>query len=273
VIGRHRVRSVSRQPVNQVEEGMKNLGIGVRLGIGFGVVLLLSTFMTVLGVLRLEDVAGRTHAMMQQPLAKERIVSDWYRLMYASVRRTTAITRSSDPSLGQFFAAETKTSAETIAAMRDKIKPMLTSDAEKASFERILVVRNPYNESRDKIAKLKQDGQAEDAVKVLENEFVPAGDAYLAEIQKLLDIQRTSIDATAEEINRIYESARNGLIALGVIALAIGVAFAWWLTIGITRPLHRAVGFARTVAAGDLTGRIDVDSRDETGQLWRRCVR
>ncbi|HBD39254.1 MAG TPA: hypothetical protein DC084_37385, partial [Cupriavidus sp.] len=57
------------------------------------------------------------------------------------------------------------------------------------------------------------------------------------------------------------------LIALGVIALAIGVAFAWWLTIGITRPLHRAVGFARTVAAGDLTGRIDVDSRDETGQL------
>ncbi|MEK7318235.1 MAG: methyl-accepting chemotaxis protein [Pseudomonadota bacterium] len=246
---------------------MKNLGIGVRLGIGFGVVLLLSTFMTVLGVVRLEDVAGRTHAMMQQPLAKERIVSDWYRLMYASVRRTTAITRSSDPSLGQFFAAETKTSAETIAAMRDKIKPMLTSDAEKASFERILVVRNPYNESRDKIAKLKQDGQAEDAIKVLETEFVPAGDAYLVEIQKLLDIQRTSIDATAEEINRIYESARNGLIALGVIALAIGVAFAWWLTIGITRPLHRAVGFARTVAAGDLTGRIDVDSRDETGQL------
>lgn len=78
---------------------MKNLGIGVRLGIGFGVVLLLSILMTVYGTLRLQDVASRTHEMMQEPLAKERIVSDWYRLMYASVRRTTAVARSSDPRL------------------------------------------------------------------------------------------------------------------------------------------------------------------------------
>jgi len=246
---------------------MKNLGIGVRLGIGFGVVLLLSTLMTALGVLRLQDVADRTHAMMQQPLAKERLVSGWYRLMYASVLRTTAIARSNDPTLGAFFAAETKYAVDAIAAHRANVKPMLTSDAERAAYERILVVRIPYNESRDKIMKLKQDGLTDEANRVLETEFMPASEAYIAETQKLLDIQRASIDATAAEINRIYESARNGLITLGVSALAIGVAFAWWLTVGITRPLHRAVGFARTVAAGDLTSRIDVDTRDETGQL------
>jgi len=246
---------------------MKNLGIGVRLGIGFGVVLLLSTLMTALGVLRLQDVADRTHAMMQQPLAKERLVSGWYRLMYASVLRTTAIARSNDPTLGAFFAAETKYAVDAIAAHRANVKPMLTSDAERAAYERILVVRILYNESRDKITKLKQDGLTDEANRVLETEFMPASKAYIAETQKLLDIQRASIDATAAEINRIYESARNGLITLGVSALAIGVAFAWWLTVGITRPLHRAVGFARTVAAGDLTSRIDVDTRDETGQL------
>jgi len=246
---------------------MKNLGIGVRLGIGFGVVLLLSTLMTVLGVVRLQEVAGRTHAMMQDPLAKERLVSDWYRLMYASVRRTTAVARSGDPSLGAFFSAETAYSVKAIAELRDKIEPRLVTDEEKAAFKKIQVVRNPYNDSRDKITKLKAEGLTDEANKVLETEFVPAGDAYLAEIQKLLDIQRGAIDATAVEINRIYENARNGLITLGLIALAIGVAFAWWLTIGITRPLHRAVGFARTVAAGDLTSRIEVDSQDETGQL------
>jgi methyl-accepting chemotaxis protein len=248
-------------------EAMKNLGIGVRLGIGFGVVLVLSTLMTVLGVVRLQEVAGRTHAMMQEPLAKERLVSDWYRLMYASVRRTTAVARSGDPSLGAFFAAETAYSVKAIAELRDKIEPRLSTDEEKASFKKIQVVRNPYNDSRDKITKLKAEGLTDEANKVLESEFVPAGDAYLAEIQKLLDIQRASIDATAVQINNIYESARNGLITLGVIALAIGVAFAWWLTVGITRPLHRAVGFARTVASGDLTSRIEVDSTDETGQL------
>ncbi|MGO4809728.1 methyl-accepting chemotaxis protein [Cupriavidus sp. 2MCAB6] len=246
---------------------MKNLGIGVRLGIGFGVVLLLSTFMTVFSVMGLQEVAQRTHDMMQQPLAKERVVSDWYRLMHTSVRRTTAVARSADPGLGAFFAAETKGSVEAIAALRDKIEPMLSSEAEKAAFQTIQTVRKPYNDSRDKITKLKEEGSTDEANRVLEAEFVPAGNAYLAEIQKLLDIQRTSIDATAQHINGIYETTRNRLIVLGLLVLAIGVAFSLWLTMGITRPLHRAVGFARKVAAGDLTSRIDADSKDETGQL------
>ncbi|MGH8786216.1 MAG: methyl-accepting chemotaxis protein [Cupriavidus necator] len=246
---------------------MKNLGIGVRLGIGFGVVLLLSALMTVFGMMRLQQVAERTHAMMQQPLTKERLVSDWYRLMHTSVRRTTAVARSADPSLGAFFAAETKASIEGIAALRDKIQPMLSSAEEKAAFQKILSVRDPYNNGRDKITRLKQEGLTEEANQVLEKEFVPAGDAYLGEIQKLLDIQRASIDATAREINGIYVNARNSLIGLGVVVLAIGIAFSVWLTVGITRPLHRAVAVARTVASGDLTSRIDVDSRDETGQL------
>ncbi|WP_458765726.1 methyl-accepting chemotaxis protein [Cupriavidus basilensis] len=248
---------------------MKNLGIGVRLGIGFGVVLLLSTLMTVFSILGLQDVASHTHDMMQQPLAKERVVSDWYRLMHTSVRRTTAVARSADPSLGAFFAAETKGSVDAIAALRDKIEPMLSSDAEKAAFKTIQTVRKPYNDSRDKITKLKEAGQTDEANQVLESEFVPAGNAYLAEIQKLLDIQRASIDQTALDINEIYLSARNRLIALGVLVLAIGAAFSVWLTAGITAPLHRAVGFARKVASGDLTSHIRSDSKDETGQLLR----
>ncbi|KAA0179412.1 MCP four helix bundle domain-containing protein [Cupriavidus cauae] len=246
---------------------MKNLGIGARLGIGFGVVLLLSTLMTGLGILRLQQVAERTHDMMQQPLAKERLVSDWYRYMHTSVRRTTAVAKSSDPTLGAFFANETKGSVKAIADLRDKIEPLLSTDAEKQAFQTILRVREPYNASRDKITKLKQEGLTDEANTVLEKEFVPAGDAYLAEIQKLLDIQRASIDATARDINAVYQTARNRLIGLGVLVLAIGIAFAVWLTRGITRPLHRAVHIARTVAAGDLSARIDVDSKDETGQL------
>jgi methyl-accepting chemotaxis protein len=128
-------------------------------------------------------------------------------------------------------------------------------------------VRKAYNDGRDKITKLKEAGNTDEANQVLETEFVPAGNAYLAEINKLLDIQRTSIDATAVQINGIYETTRNRLIAFGALVLAIGVAFSLWLTTGITRPLHRAVGFARKVAAGDLTSRVEVDSKDESGQL------
>ncbi len=52
-------------------------------------------------------------------------------------------------------------------------------------------------------------------------------------------------------------------------ALALGGLLSWWLTLGITRPLSRALKVAETVAAGDLTSRIVVGSQDETGQLMQ----
>ena len=97
--------------------------------------------------------------------------------------------------------------------------------------------------------------------------YLPATDQYVALIQRLLDMQRSRIDATAQGINVTYGQSRLWLIVLGVLGLGAGALCAWWLTRGITRPLAQAVQVARAVAANDLTSRVQVDSRDETGQL------
>jgi len=57
--------------------------------------------------------------------------------------------------------------------------------------------------------------------------------------------------------------------ALGALVLTgILVAISWVIARSITRPLNQAVRVAKTVAAGDLTSRIDAQQRnDETGQL------
>ncbi|KNZ68059.1 chemotaxis protein [Massilia sp. WF1] len=57
------------------------------------------------------------------------------------------------------------------------------------------------------------------------------------------------------------------LIGGGLIAVVLGVAVAIWLARNITAPLGYAVRIARQVAEGDLTARVDVRSKDETGQL------
>jgi methyl-accepting chemotaxis protein len=246
---------------------MKNLRIGARLGIGFALVLALMVFMTTIGIWRLEAVAQATHDMTQQPLAKERLISDWFRSIHSSVRRTAAIAKSADPSLVPFFADETKESIKVVADLQKAIEPLLTSPEEKALWAQLMDKRKVYVSSRDAITKAKADGQIEEANRILEQTFVPAAKVYLDLIQKLLDEQRASIDATARDINAVYEASRHLLVALGVVVLIFGAACAWWLSIGITRPLRKAVQVARTVTSGDLTSQIDVDSKDETGQL------
>ncbi|WP_313083775.1 methyl-accepting chemotaxis protein [Pulveribacter sp.] len=246
---------------------MKNLKIGTRLAGGFALVLLLMTLITAVGVWRLQTVAQATGAMTQQPLAMERMISDWYRYVYAAARRTSAIVKSSDPSLAQFFAADTAMTTREAAELQKRIEALLSSAEEKALWAEIQQARKQYLTTRDQAVKAKGEGRAEEAERLLMEVVQPATEAYVNVIQRLLDMQRARIDATARSIAATYGQSRLWLIALGVLALAAGALCAWWLTRGITRPLAQAVQVARAVAANDLTSRVQVHSQDETGQL------
>jgi methyl-accepting chemotaxis protein len=246
---------------------MKNWRIGSRLAAGFGLVLMLAILMTAVGIWRLYTVADETRSMMQVPLAKERMVSDWYMLIHTSVRRTTAIAKSSDPSLGPFFAEETVASTKEVSGLQEKVTQLLSSDAEKAVAADIAATRKKYLAARDHVVALKKDGKVDEAAQALDQELTPQSKAYLGALHDLVELQRRAIDANAASIEAHYRAGRNLLLALGVLVLTAGGLSAWRLTRGITVPLNRALGVARTVAASDLRSDIDSDAEDETGQL------
>ncbi|OEZ93081.1 methyl-accepting chemotaxis protein II [Janthinobacterium sp. HH106] len=246
---------------------LRNVSIGVRLGLGFAVILLFSMLITGISVWRLHDVASATRVMMEQPLAKERYISDWYGRIDSAVRRTIAIARSSDTSLSGYFAEESKVSSASSAELQKKIEALIDKPEEKAMFAGLLEQRKVYIGSRDQVYKLKGEAQVDAANEVFEKTFVPAAAKYQKMVQDLLEHQRASIDTTAREIDAVANTSRNLMLVLAALALAFGVVCAWVLTTGIVRPLRTAVDIARKVADGDLTAQIDASAKDETGQL------
>ncbi|MTV39508.1 hypothetical protein GM676_18235 [Duganella radicis] len=59
---------------------------------------------------------------------------------------------------------------------------------------------------------------------------------------------------------------------MALLVVAFGVAFAWWLTAGITRPINETVTLAECVAGGDLVDhshRVSA-SRGAASRWWRR---
>ncbi|SEB09149.1 methyl-accepting chemotaxis protein [Variovorax sp. YR216] len=246
---------------------MKNWKIGARLGVGFGLVLAMMVLITALGIWRLRETTAAAEEITHQPLAKERIISDWYRLVEIGVRRTTAIAKSSDPSLGPYFAEESANSTKAAQAMQKQLEPLLTSEDEKALWKDFQEVRTRYLEARDVVVKTKAEGKQEEANAALEKQFIPVANTYLGNVQRLLDMQRRAIDGTVVQLGASYRTSRDLLLALGAAVLCLGGFFAWRLSTGITRPLRRAVTAAQAVASGDLSIKIEADSRDETGQL------
>jgi methyl-accepting chemotaxis protein len=241
--------------------------IGKRLALGFALVLAFAVLITGIGVWQLGALANATQEMMKEPLAKERYISDWSRNINVAVIRTTAVAKSSDPSLVPFFAANAAEITQSTTTLLKKIEPLITSSQEKELFAKIADVRKAYLASRDQVTKLKANGQTEEANSLLEKTYLPAADGYMKLVGEFLAMQRQNLDAKAADISAIESASRNSLVALAALVLALGVVCAWQLTVGITGPLKYAVSVARRVADGDLTAQIQAEGRDETAQL------
>ena len=251
---------------------MNNLKTRARLSIGFGVVLALMLVIAAIGIWRLATVAQATRNMTQTPLAKERMISDWYQAISTGVTRTTAISKSSDLSLLAYFEPSAAETTKTSTNLQEQIGKLLVTDEEKKLFSDIAVDRSAYKAAGAEIAQLRTDGKLFQARNMFEQTFLPASAKYMAQVHKLLDIQRANINSTADDIDGIYRSSRLMLLVLSAVAVVIGMAGATLIARTLLRQLGGepdfATGVAERIAAGDLSVRIDVEDGDTSSLLY-----
>lgn len=241
-----------------------NLKIGSRLYLGLAVILSLSCATAAIAVWNLQTVSDASAAMMQKPLMKERLSSDWYRSIDSGIMRTTAIAKSSDASLAAFLATE---GPKRSGDLQENIRALLETTEEHAIFAKIDIQRKRYLEVRDRINRLKAEGSAEEALSILEKEYIPVAKAFQRLMQELLTVQRKQIDAINVDIEETARRSRQLLLILEGAAILIALLIAHFLTRSIVKPLSAAVAVAERVARGDLTGNIVLHSSDEIGQL------
>jgi methyl-accepting chemotaxis protein len=247
---------------------MTSLSIGKRLTLGFAGILALTIAIVVISLWRLETATSRTKTMMDVPLAKERMIGDWYLLVYAGVRRTSAVAKSADPSLAAFFAEETAESTKTAVELQKKIEPLITGDHERALYAAIMNERQGYTSARDSIFALKKSGSAQEIDKLLTDKYMPSSKAYLVKLQDLLAEERKTIDELAQGIAEAGHTSFQLLVLLGALSVAAGAFAAWAITRSITRPIEEALAVAERVASGDLSSIAASNGRtDETGRL------
>lgn len=88
-----------------------------------------------------------------------------------------------------------------------------------------------------------------------------------AGVSALIDLQLRVAKQEFEDSQKRFFMVRNISIATIVFGILLAGFMAFWLIRQIARPLADAVHIAKSVASGDLTQQIHVDSTNETGQL------
>ncbi len=246
--------------------------VRAQLRIVFAFVIIISTLATAVAIWRLQLMSEETEALTRRPLVKERLASQWLLNTSVSAKRTAAVARSSDPELAKAFAAESLESSQRTSVLQDKVGELLDTPEEKALFEAIAEARGRYIETRDRVMKLKADGQAGEAMAQYEREFVPATQLYLDKVTALQALQHKAIDTMAQDVLESAAASTTMLVTLCLLTLAGSIAASMLFARALFRRLGgepaEAARVAGEIAAGKLDVRVALRPGDQSSLLY-----
>ena len=244
-----------------------NLKIGTRLGAGFAAVLLLLAGIAGLGLSAMTDIQSRLNGIVTGNNVKVVLVNR----MLDAIRDIAILDGNmillTDDAAMRAESKKVAAARERFTESRGALAKLLATPEGKALLARIdekVAVLVPLNAQ---ISEAALQNRNEEATALFISRFQPAVRAALAELEAMAEHQeRRSMEAN-QEAGEGYAWSRNLMLALASFAVLIGAGIAWLITRSITRPIGQAVQVAEKVAAGDISSRIEVASKDETGRL------
>jgi methyl-accepting chemotaxis protein len=233
---------------------LDNLKVSTRLGMGFGLVLLLTASLMAVG---LTHMAG---AESGEGWARAGAAATLGTLSQANARTTLELSVAGDTAqaaaVRQQLVAGGKAAADALAALDDGV-PLAE---EKALLARVRSAQSSHAQALGKINKQFEAGDREGAARAWMGEARPALDRLQQELAALTELQ-------ARQAKAGIASAQRWMIGLGLAALLVGGTVAWRLGRGIAQPLNEAIYIAETVAAGDLSQEFATERGGDFGRL------
>ena len=241
--------------------------IGTRLGIGFAVVLGLLVAVLLVGLYSMGQLSNRTHDIVTDKnvkMAAANTMSDNVRTITLAI---TSVVVAPTEALVQAELAKIGDARKKYGAAKEILQKKITTDKETALMAELDAALKAGAPLNNKVIELRNAGQTEEAIAFLTQQAAPSLKRVLGALDSLVALEGELAAQAAGDAEALSSSARASMILLGSLAVLLGAFVAWIITRSITRPINAAVGVAETVASGDLSSHIVVDSSDETGRL------
>jgi methyl-accepting chemotaxis protein len=245
----------------------RNLGIGVRLGWGFGALLLLMALVIGLSSQRFGAVGQTLQRIVEQDWAKAEAAATIDATTRANARRTMELLLVTDADQAAAVRSHVEHNKQRIDAALATLERLVYKPEGRALLAALKSERGIYVASFSKVDRLVLAGQRDEASRTVLSETLPALDRLQGRVDDLARLQKTLALAAGAAAQADIDHAQTVLLTAGLAMLALGAAAAWWLALSITRPIAQAVAVAEAVAAGDLGSVVKTHTRDETGRL------
>ena len=247
---------------------MKNLSIGKRLGLVFGVVLVLMGAQALVAVNRVGAVADGLKQSNDVNSVKQRYAINFRGSVHdraISLRDVTLVAHKADvqPHLDDIkrLADNYTKSAGPLDALYANSAEI--SDAEESALAKIKLAEQRTMPLIAKVVELRLADKQAEAIDVLLTQASPAFSDWLASINVLIDLEEAMNAELAAGVKDITSSFTLWVACLFGAALALGSVAAWRTSHGIAKGLAEATAAAHRIGDGDLSVPVPSSSGDD----------
>ncbi|NLQ16631.1 methyl-accepting chemotaxis protein [Marinomonas sp. M1K-6] len=248
---------------------IRNIKLGMRSALAFGVLGVITLFMGGFSVYQLDALNDVTEVLTKHRMPALNTA--------AQLRRDVLQVRVL---VGDLSDAETSKDVQDIVNRINVVNKvyqknsgimasLARSDNAKAIFANVKTSHQTFLERLPELYRLigaeGVDNRA--AVNYRRDTVVPVVDALLEELNKLSAYQLTRAEDTNIDATEAYLDSRHALIAISAITIVLLVLIAIFYSRSLLLPIRQAVDMAKSIANGDLTVSFKDPHKDEAAEM------
>ncbi len=246
---------------------LRNLHIGSRLSLGFGLILLSASAMLVGAMVShatsratLLQTLGRAAAQQEQAVGmRDALLGSAIAVRNMGLQTKVEAVQSDKE--------QAKKERALYVAARTRLEATALSTEERTLFARLADIDKQMEAHFKDAVDLASQFNTEQAGAVITGKIDPLLNQANAELGKFIAMQKEHTAAATEQANAANRMTDLVITGAGAAVLVFAALLAWRLTMSITRPLQIAVDAAARVAQGDLSSTIQVTGKDEAASL------
>jgi methyl-accepting chemotaxis protein len=245
----------------------ENLKVSKKLGLGFGIVLIL---LIALGIFSLGELSKMNHSAVD-------LATNWLPSLRVLGQMQYDVIDLRRKEMSFLLAANKKdvaTEEGRSAAVRTRLaahmkdyEKLIASDDERKLYREFNQELAAHESVRLQVQELIKAGNHQAGVHLSQTQGRDTSEALIKKLAEDAELNHKGADAATEIAFAAYTSSRYWIVGALVAALALGLFLTIIITRSISRPVQQTVHVLESLAECDLRETLDIDTDDELGVM------
>jgi methyl-accepting chemotaxis protein len=243
-----------------------DLKIGVRLGLGFGLMILFLILLAIIGTGSMGRINGKLERIVKIDYEKIKHANEVNRSINSLISNMQLMMLKEQAGRDQVMRA-IEENRKTYGTAIDALTKLEIDEQEKTLIANVENAIADAKKADNDVISLSLGNRNDEAIDVFNKVATPLLEKIYSALDALVKHEELNIDEQYLTAASLYGNTRRMALGIGIVALILAILISYFVTRSITRPLMSALDVSNRLASGDLTMAIAVRGSDETGQL------